>query len=108
MVLDCILHSLEIGSTEIEAPSSDENWMEGTLAVRALQLNAYSAAIDALRASSNPNHQKTINLLSHLRNVFKISEVIYQFIYDRFQRYFHRSVILPKSAVRVGTNDLVH
>lgn len=45
------------------------------MAVRALQLNAYSAAIDALRASSNPNHQKTINLLNHLRNVFKISEV---------------------------------
>ena len=87
MVLDCILHLLEIGSTEIEAPSSDENWMEGTLAVRALQLNAYSAAIDALRASSNPNHQKTINLLSHLRNVFKISEVIYQFIYDRLKLF---------------------
>ena len=75
MVLDCILHLLEIGSTEIEAPSSDENWMEGTLAVRALQLNAYSAVIDALRASANPNQQIIINLIQQLRQVFKISEV---------------------------------
>lgn len=49
--------------------------MEGTLAVRALQLNAYSAVIDALRASANPNHQMIIHLISQLRQVFKISEV---------------------------------
>ena len=45
--------------------------MEG----RALQLHAYKAAIDALRANSNPNCPNTIKLLRQLRNVFKVSEV---------------------------------
>ena len=42
---------------------------------RALQLHAYKAAIDALRASSNPNSPGTIKLLRQLRNVFKVSEL---------------------------------
>ena len=42
---------------------------------RALQLHAYKAAIDALRASSNPNSPQTIKLLRQLKAVFKVSEL---------------------------------
>ena len=49
--------------------------MEGSLAVRALQLSAYSSAIDALRASGQSNEQ-TEQLIQSLQKVFKISEVI--------------------------------
>ena len=48
--------------------------MEGALAIRALQLQAYAAAIDALRAGGN-NNQNTHGLIQNLQTVFKISEV---------------------------------
>ena len=49
--------------------------MEGALAIRALQLQAYAAAIDALRAAGNNNNQNTHALLQNLQTVFKISDV---------------------------------
>ena len=58
--------------------------MEGSLAVRALQLSAYSAAIDALRASGQ-NNEQTHKLIQSLQNVFKISEVnIFKIFTDRY------------------------
>ena len=41
---------------------------------RALQLSAYAAAIDALRATSNPGSPQVIKLLRQLRHTFKVSE----------------------------------
>ena len=56
--------------------------MEGSLALRALQLSAYSRAIDALRASGK-NPEQTEQLIHSLQSVFKISEVRIVFTFRR-------------------------
>ena len=59
--------------------------MEGALAIRALQLQAYAAAIDALRAAGNNNNQNTHALLQNLQTVFKISDVSFSCIVSKSQ-----------------------
>ena len=48
--------------------------MEGSLALRALQLKAYAAAIDALRVS-DPLSPNALQLVESLKKTFKISDV---------------------------------
>ena len=60
--------------------------MEGALAIRALQLQAYAAAIDALRAAGNNNNQNTHALLQNLQTVFKISDVSFSCIVSKSQK----------------------
>ena len=53
--------------------------MEGSLALRALQLKAYAAAIDALRVS-DPLSPNALQLVESLKKTFKISEVSFHFV----------------------------
>lgn len=67
--------------------------MEGSLALRALQLKAYAAAIDALRVSDplSPNAQQ---LVESLKKTFKISEVILLLIHSSSKNFSSRGTAL--------------
>lgn len=78
--------------------------MEGSLALRALQLKAYAAAIDALRVSDplSPNAQ---HLVESLKKTFKISEVrSFEFAFrSSLNRFSFSQGTVLKFAARVPT-----
>lgn len=73
------------------------------MALRALQLKAYAAAIDALRVS-DPLSPNALQLVESLKKTFKISEVSY-FLFLTILFNFSSHVTAPKFAERAPTDN---